>query len=85
MKHLRRVVPCPVSGIDWQVRPPGGSARTGSPAGSGFNRSLANLLVLRGKDVYSAETGLVEICFILPDDSKKANKGDPPGETGRSA
>ncbi|TNN69797.1 Tubulin delta chain [Liparis tanakae] len=43
--------------IDWQVRPPAGSERTRSLSGSGFNRSLANLLVLRGKDVYSAETG----------------------------
>lgn len=48
---------CPVSGIDWQVRPPAGSERPGSLAGPSFNASLANLLVLRGKDVYSAETG----------------------------
>uniref|UniRef100_G3NVC9 Tubulin, delta 1 n=1 Tax=Gasterosteus aculeatus TaxID=69293 RepID=G3NVC9_GASAC len=60
LKHLRQMLVSNTKmeeGIDWQVRPPGGSARTGSPAGSGFNRSLANLLVLRGKDVYSAETG----------------------------
>uniref|UniRef100_A0A3Q3JHZ4 Tubulin delta chain n=1 Tax=Monopterus albus TaxID=43700 RepID=A0A3Q3JHZ4_MONAL len=44
-------------GIDWQVRPPSGSERTRSVTGGSFNASVANLLVLRGKDVYSAETG----------------------------
>uniref|UniRef100_A0A3P8TUG1 Tubulin delta chain n=1 Tax=Amphiprion percula TaxID=161767 RepID=A0A3P8TUG1_AMPPE len=44
-------------GIDWQVRPPAGSGRSTSLTGSSFNTSLANLLILRGKDVYSAETG----------------------------
>uniref|UniRef100_A0A3Q2R2U7 Tubulin delta chain n=1 Tax=Fundulus heteroclitus TaxID=8078 RepID=A0A3Q2R2U7_FUNHE len=45
-------------GIDWQVRPPPASAgRTSSLTAGGFNASLANLLILRGKDVYSAETG----------------------------
>ncbi|KAF3692955.1 Tubulin delta chain Delta-tubulin [Channa argus] len=33
------------------------SERTRSLTGFGFNRSLANLLILRGKDVYCAETG----------------------------
>uniref|UniRef100_A0A3Q2E7M6 Tubulin delta chain n=1 Tax=Cyprinodon variegatus TaxID=28743 RepID=A0A3Q2E7M6_CYPVA len=48
-------------GIDWQVRPPPASAgRTGSLAAGSFNTSLANLLILRGKDVYSAETGAFE-------------------------
>lgn len=54
---LRILVVCPVSGIDWQVRPLAGSERSRSLTGPGFNTSLANLLVLRGKDVYSAETG----------------------------
>ncbi|XP_070762418.1 tubulin delta chain isoform X2 [Enoplosus armatus] len=44
-------------GIDWQVRPPAGSGGTRSLTGPSFNTSLANLLILRGKDVYSAETG----------------------------
>ncbi|CAG6005639.1 unnamed protein product [Menidia menidia] len=43
--------------IDWQVRPPAESGRSKCLPGSGVNTSLANLLVLRGKDVYSAETG----------------------------
>lgn len=42
-------------GIDWQVRPPSNSTR--SLPFHNFNRSLANVLILRGKDVYSAETG----------------------------
>ena len=46
-----------LSGIDWQVRPLAGSERTRSLTGPSFNTSLANLLILRGKDVYSAETG----------------------------
>ncbi|XP_056296477.1 tubulin delta chain isoform X2 [Pseudoliparis swirei] len=60
LKHLRQMLISNTKmeeGIDWQVRPPAGSERTRSLSGSGFNRSLANLLVLRGKDVYSAETG----------------------------
>ncbi|KAM8905509.1 tubulin delta chain isoform 2-T2 [Spinachia spinachia] len=60
LKHLRQMLISNTKmeeGIDWQVRPPAGSERTGSLLRSGFNRSLANLLILRGKDVYSAETG----------------------------
>ncbi|XP_037632344.1 tubulin delta chain isoform X2 [Sebastes umbrosus] len=55
LKHLRQMLISNTKmdeGIDWQVRPPAGSERTRS-----FNTSLANLLILRGKDVYSAETG----------------------------
>ncbi|XP_044528113.1 tubulin delta chain isoform X2 [Gracilinanus agilis] len=48
-------------GIDWQVRPP----LSGLPALEKvspnkelhFNTSIANLLILRGKDVHSADTG----------------------------
>uniref|UniRef100_A0A3Q4G1X1 Tubulin delta chain n=1 Tax=Neolamprologus brichardi TaxID=32507 RepID=A0A3Q4G1X1_NEOBR len=47
-------------GIDWQVRPPADSGRSRSLTGSSFNTSLANLLILRGKDVYSAETGGID-------------------------
>uniref|UniRef100_A0A3B4AQD9 Tubulin delta chain n=1 Tax=Periophthalmus magnuspinnatus TaxID=409849 RepID=A0A3B4AQD9_9GOBI len=47
-------------GIDWQVRPPSNFERTRGLPTHNFNRSLANLLILRGKDVYSAETGNFE-------------------------
>ncbi|XP_036940958.1 tubulin delta chain [Acanthopagrus latus] len=60
LKHLRQMLISNTKmeeGIDWQVRPPSGSERTRSVTGAGFNTSLANLLILRGKDVYSAETG----------------------------
>ncbi|XP_047449438.1 tubulin delta chain [Mugil cephalus] len=60
LKHLRQML---ISnsrmeeGIDWQVRPHAGSGQIRTLTGGGFNTSLANLLVLRGKDVYSTETG----------------------------
>ncbi|XP_008306674.1 tubulin delta chain isoform X2 [Cynoglossus semilaevis] len=60
LKHLRQML---ISnsrmeeGIDWQVSAPSGAERSRSLTGSSFNTSLANLLILRGKDVYSAETG----------------------------
>nr|XP_020456092.1 tubulin delta chain [Monopterus albus] len=60
LKHLRQMLISNSKmeeGIDWQVRPPSGSERTRSVTGGSFNASVANLLVLRGKDVYSAETG----------------------------
>ncbi|XP_036393364.1 tubulin delta chain isoform X2 [Megalops cyprinoides] len=47
-------------GIDWQVRAPSvgqGAAETRGIRELGFNTSLANLLILRGKDVSSADTG----------------------------
>ncbi|XP_076591436.1 tubulin delta chain isoform X2 [Chaetodon auriga] len=59
LKHLRQMLISNAKmeeGIDWQVRPPAGSERTGSLMGPSFNTSLANLLILRGRDVYSAET-----------------------------
>ncbi|XP_059186776.1 tubulin delta chain isoform X3 [Centropristis striata] len=60
LKHLRQMLISNTKmeeGIDWQVRPPpAGSERTRTS----FNTSLANLLILRGKDVYSAETGSFE-------------------------
>lgn len=59
LKHLRQMLISNTKmeeGIDWQVRPPSASERTTSPRGRSFNTSLANLLILRGKDVYSAET-----------------------------
>lgn len=60
MKHEDPVV-CPVSGIDWQVRPQTGLERPRSLTGARCNTSLANLLVLRGKDVYNAETGQTDV------------------------
>ncbi|XP_056230364.1 tubulin delta chain [Seriola aureovittata] len=59
LKHLRQMLISNSKmeeGIDWQVRPPAGSEQTRSLTGASFNTSLANLLILRGKDVYSAET-----------------------------
>ncbi|CAJ1065752.1 tubulin delta chain [Xyrichtys novacula] len=63
LKHLRQML---ISNskmeecIDWQVQLPSASERTRTLLGSSFNTSLANLLILRGKDVYSAETGSFE-------------------------
>ncbi|KAM7399537.1 hypothetical protein PAMP_018803 [Pampus punctatissimus] len=60
LKHLRQMLISNAKmeeGIDWQVRPLAGSERTRSITAPSFNTSLANLLILRGKDVYSAETG----------------------------
>ncbi|XP_071327848.1 tubulin delta chain [Trachinotus anak] len=60
LKHLRQMLISNSKmeeGIDWQVRPPVGSERTRSLTGASFNTSLANLLILRGKDVFSADTG----------------------------
>lgn len=48
--------------MDWQVCVPPASGRVRSLTRGSFNTSLANLLILRGKDVYSAETGQ-EMCF----------------------
>uniref|UniRef100_A0A8C6SLI5 Tubulin delta chain n=1 Tax=Neogobius melanostomus TaxID=47308 RepID=A0A8C6SLI5_9GOBI len=63
LKHLRQMLVSNTKmeeGIDWQVRPPSNSDRTRSLPVHNFNRSLASLLILRGKDVYSAETGSFE-------------------------
>ncbi|XP_044057156.1 tubulin delta chain [Siniperca chuatsi] len=60
LRHLRQMLISNTKmeeGIDWQVRAPAGSGGTRSLTGPSFNTSLANLLILRGKDVYSAETG----------------------------
>ncbi|KAJ0022245.1 hypothetical protein NQD34_009735 [Periophthalmus magnuspinnatus] len=63
LKHLRQMLVSNTKmeeGIDWQVRPPSNFERTRGLPTHNFNRSLANLLILRGKDVYSAETGNFE-------------------------
>ncbi|XP_062329012.1 tubulin delta chain [Osmerus eperlanus] len=64
LKHLRQMLIANAKmeeGIDWQVQAPllpgMGRDRSRSHMGAGFNTSVANLLILRGKDVYSAETG----------------------------
>ncbi|XP_026170784.1 tubulin delta chain [Mastacembelus armatus] len=60
LKHLRQMLISNSKmeeGIDWQVHPPTSSEKTRSLTGANFNTSVANLLILRGKDVYSAETG----------------------------
>lgn len=48
-------------GIDWQVRPPLSGLPTRGKMSlnkeSHFNTSIANLVILRGKDVHSAELG----------------------------
>ncbi|KAK5868354.1 hypothetical protein PBY51_009380 [Eleginops maclovinus] len=59
LKHLRQMLISNTKmeeGIDWQVRPPAASERSRSLTAGSFNTSLANVLILRGKDVYSAET-----------------------------
>ncbi|XP_024862527.1 tubulin delta chain isoform X2 [Kryptolebias marmoratus] len=60
LKHLRQMLISNSKmegGIDWQVGLPASSGRVRSLTRGTFNTSLANLLILRGKDVYSAETG----------------------------
>lgn len=60
LKHLRQMLISNSKmevGIDWQVQLPTASERTRSLLGPSFNTSLANLLILRGKEVYSADTG----------------------------
>ncbi|XP_055022637.1 tubulin delta chain isoform X2 [Boleophthalmus pectinirostris] len=63
LKHLRQMLVSNTKmeeGIDWQVRPPSNSERSRGLPTHNFNRSLSNVLILRGKDVYSAETGSFE-------------------------
>ncbi|KAL0973268.1 hypothetical protein UPYG_G00201240 [Umbra pygmaea] len=64
LKHLRQMLIANAKmeeGIDWQVQAPCLKPRLVEKAkshrGKGYNTSLANLLILRGKDVFSAETG----------------------------
>ncbi|KAG5837576.1 hypothetical protein ANANG_G00240800 [Anguilla anguilla] len=69
LKHLRQMLITSAKmeeGIDWQVRaPPAGQGTAERP--SGFNRSLANLLILRGKDVSSASAcGFMDPALYCP-------------------
>lgn len=51
----------PLVGIDWQVRPPLSGLPTLGKVSLNrelhFNTSIANLVILRGKDVHSADLG----------------------------
>ncbi|NXP91437.1 TBD protein, partial [Passerina amoena] len=61
LKHLRQmlIANAPMEeGIDWQVRPPHpGSSIPSTSKALHFNTSIANLLILRGKDVHSVDLG----------------------------
>nr|XP_019591963.1 PREDICTED: tubulin delta chain isoform X2 [Rhinolophus sinicus] len=64
LKHLRQMLISNAKmeeGIDWQVRPPlSGLPNLGKTSLNKelhFNTSIANLLILRGKDVHSADLG----------------------------
>ncbi|XP_041658253.1 tubulin delta chain isoform X5 [Cheilinus undulatus] len=61
LKHLRQMLISNSKmeeGIDWQVQLPGASEQSSSLTAPSFNTSLANLLILRGRDVYSSDTVL---------------------------
>ncbi|NWT29574.1 TBD protein, partial [Cardinalis cardinalis] len=61
LKHLRQMLIANAQmeeGIDWQVRPPQpGSSIPCTNKPLHFNTSIANLLILRGKDVHSVDLG----------------------------
>ncbi|XP_066536240.1 tubulin delta chain [Hoplias malabaricus] len=59
LKHLRQMLIANArmeEGIDWKVCMPSSGAKCVRDGAMGFNRSLSNLLVLRGKEVSSANT-----------------------------
>lgn len=51
-------------GIDWKVHVPSNRAESIRNTRMGFNRSLSNVLILRGKDVSSADAGKYTGCLI---------------------
>ncbi|NWS96855.1 TBD protein, partial [Mionectes macconnelli] len=61
IKHLRQMLIANAQmeeGIDWQVRPPPpGSCSHSTNKPLHFNTSIANLVILRGKDVHSVDLG----------------------------
>ncbi|NXU94667.1 TBD protein, partial [Xiphorhynchus elegans] len=63
LKHLRQMLIANAKmeeGIDWQVRPPPAGSSISSHSTTKplhFNTSIANLLILRGKDVHSVDLG----------------------------
>ncbi|XP_069740690.1 tubulin delta chain isoform X2 [Narcine bancroftii] len=62
LKHLRQMLIANTkmeAGIDWRVTLPSPAAKVSQKRELHFNTSLANLLILRGKDVQEADTS----CF----------------------
>ncbi|XP_068066747.1 tubulin delta chain isoform X3 [Anomalospiza imberbis] len=60
IKHLRQMLIASAQmeeGIDWQVRPPHPSSIPSTNKPLHFNTSIANLVVLRGKDVRGVDLG----------------------------
>ncbi|NWR42538.1 TBD protein, partial [Regulus satrapa] len=61
LKHLRQMLIANAhmeEGIDWQVRPPQpGSSIPSTNKPLHFNTSIANLVILRGKDVHGVDLG----------------------------
>ncbi|KAM9176766.1 tubulin delta chain isoform 2-T2 [Mergus octosetaceus] len=64
IKHLRQMLIANAKmeeGIDWQVQPPGPGSSVPSSHSTNkllhFNTSIANLVILRGKDTHSADLG----------------------------
>ncbi|XP_037402629.1 tubulin delta chain isoform X2 [Pygocentrus nattereri] len=77
LKHLRQMLIANArmeEGIDWKVSVlPSGGERAQTRR-MGFNRSLSNLLILRGKDVSSADAGAFKdpalyVSWVPPDDT----------------
>ncbi|XP_025927202.1 tubulin delta chain isoform X4 [Apteryx rowi] len=69
IKHLRQMLIANATmeeGIDWQVRPPRPGSSIPSKHSTSkllhFNTSIANLVILRGKDMHSADLGPELIC-----------------------
>ncbi|KAI1893555.1 hypothetical protein AGOR_G00124930 [Albula goreensis] len=69
LKHLRQMLISSTKmeeGIDWQVQATAVGQRTADKCG-GFNTSMANLLILRGKDVSSADArGFLDPALYSP-------------------
>ncbi|XP_062872504.1 tubulin delta chain [Trichomycterus rosablanca] len=60
LKHLRQMLIANArmeEGIDWKVRVPMNQPEGARTKQITFNKSLSNLLILRGKDILSADTG----------------------------
>ncbi|XP_036415744.1 tubulin delta chain [Colossoma macropomum] len=70
LKHLRQMLIASArmeEGIDWKVSVPSSGGESTRNRQMGFNRSLSNLLILRGKDVSSADTdGFKDPALYVP-------------------
>ncbi|NWQ66594.1 TBD protein, partial [Neopipo cinnamomea] len=70
IKHLRQMLIANAQmeeGIDWQVRPPpAGSSSRSTRKPLHFNASVANLVILRGKDVHSVDLGSFQDPSLYP-------------------